>query len=84
MKWFKRILNIIAGGLMVIVFISIFSVAFAIGSLEEGYVTYECSLRWQIFSILTFAVAGILMIVAATAADKIREMKKPPTVRQHR
>ncbi|MBR4087524.1 MAG: hypothetical protein IKK30_06710 [Clostridia bacterium] len=84
MKWYKRFLKIIAGGLMVIVLISIFSVAFAIGSLEEGYVTYECSVWWQGLSILTFAVAGILMIVTATAADKIREMKKPPTVRQHR
>lgn len=78
MKVLSVLLNAVAAGLMVVMFVSIFSTAFAIGSLEEGYVTYEGSVRWQICSIVTFILSGVLSIVAATASDKVREIKNRP------
>lgn len=77
MRILNILLNILAAGLLIVMLVSVFSTAFAIGSLEEGLVTYEGCVRWQACSIVTFALSGVLAIVAGVAADKIREMKKP-------
>ncbi len=71
----KTLLKILAAGLLIVMIVSVFSTAFAIGSLEEGLVTYEGCVRWQVCSMVTFGISGVLAIVAGVAADKVRNKR---------